>query len=173
MTPLSLAIAIVAVPVLVLTVLRINATLVFLSLCLGQILVMFVGDDVASTIGILSTTGWTSPTAVSLVLLAVPAGLTAFFMVGTVKTKFKQALNVLPALSVGALGLLLVVPHFTPGLQAAIQSTMVWHQVQGLQTIIIGLSAIVCLFFLWLQRPKHKSGGEDEKGHGGKGKKHK
>ena len=168
MTPTGLAIAIVAVPVVVLTVLRINATLVFLSLCLGQILVMFVSGDMASTIGILAAgSGKTSPMAVSLALLIVPAALTAFFMIGTMKTPFKRALNILPSLSVGALGLLLSVPLFAPGLQASVKDTVVWHEVEGLQTIIIGVSAIVCLFFLWLQRPKHK-GGEEEKG-----KKHK
>lgn len=168
MTPTGLAIAIVAVPVVVLTVLRINATLVFLSLCLGQILVMFVSGDMASTIGILAAgSGKTSPMVVSLALLVVPAALTAFFMIGTMKTPFKRMLNVLPSLSVGALGLLLAVPLFAPGLRASVESTAVWHEVQGLQTIIIGVSAIVCLFFLWLQRPKHKSGDEE------KGKKHK
>jgi len=155
MSPTVLAIAIVAVPIVVLTALRINATLVFLSLCLGEVLVMFTTSDVASTVGIISTTGWTSPMLVSIGLLFVPAILTAVLMVGTMKSPLKQALNVLPAMAVGALSLLLVTPLLSDSMQASIESTVVWEQLKGLQTIVVGASALISLFFLWLLRPKH------------------
>lgn len=156
MTPTGLAIAIVALPAVVLTALRINATLVFLSLCLGQVLVLFVSQDVASTVGILMSNGSTSPMLVSIGLLTIPAILTAFCMIGTIKGRVKQVLNLLPALSVGALGLLLVMPLLSAGLQSGIESTPVWEQVKGLQTIVVGASAIISLFFLWVQRPSGK-----------------
>ena len=156
MTPTGLAIAIVALPAVVLTALRINATLVFLSLCLGQVLVLFVSQDVASTVGILMSNGSTSPMLVSIGLLTIPAILTAFCMIGTIKGRVKQVLNLLPALSVGALGLLLVTPLLSAGLQSGIESTPVWEQVKGLQTIVVGASAIISLFFLWVQRPSGK-----------------
>jgi hypothetical protein len=154
MTPTALAIIIIAAPIVVLTALRVNAALVFLSLCLGQVLVEFVSDDVANTIGILATNGTTSPSLVALGLLLVPAVLTSLFMARTVKGNLKLALNVLPAISVGLLGLLLMEPHFSPGLRGAIEATPMWDIVKGLQVIAVGASAIISLFFLWLQRPK-------------------
>src|SRR6478672_6725179 len=126
MTPTGLAIAIVAAPLIILTVLRINATLVFLSLCLGEVLVMFAGKEAVETVGILNSHGTADANLVSIGLLVIPVALTAFIMIGTVKGKFKLAFNALPALAVGTLGLLLAEPLFSPGLQGSIESTMVW-----------------------------------------------
>ncbi len=169
MNPLILAIAIVAIPIVVLTVLRINAAIVFLSLCLGEVLVMFVSTDATSTVGILNSTGRADTGMVSFGLLMVPAILTAFCMIGTVKGKLTQALNILPAIAVGALALLLAKPLFSTAMQSGIESTVVWEQLQGLQTIIVSASALISLFFLWIQRPKSGGGkaGKEE------GKKHK
>jgi hypothetical protein len=163
MNPLILAIAIVAIPILVLTALRINAAIVFLSLCLGEVLVMFVSADAASTVGILTSYGQANPGYVSLGLLLVPAILTAFCMIGTVKGKLTQGLNLLPAIAVGALALLLVKPLLSGSLQSGIESTVVWEQVQGLRTIVVSASALISLFFLWIQRPKNKSHDEGKK----------
>jgi hypothetical protein len=165
MTPTGLVIILVAAPAVVLTVLRVNAAMVFLSLCLGQVLVQFVGKDAANTVGIIAAgTGRTNPEMVSLGLLLVPAVFTALFMARTVKGNFRLVLNVLPAISVGILAFLLAEPHFTPGLRGAIESSPVWHITQELQVIAIGASAIVSLFFLWLQRPKSHHD-KDEKHH--------
>ncbi len=169
MNPLILASAIVAVPIIALTVLRINAAIVFLSLCLGEVLVMFVTKDATSTVGILNSHGSADQGMVALGLLVVPAILTAFCMIGTIKGKMTLALNILPAVAVGALTLLLAKPLFSAGLQSGIESTVVWEQLQGLQTIIVSASALVSLFFLWIQRPKSHSG----KGLKEEGKKHK
>jgi hypothetical protein len=164
MTPMALAIILIAVPVVVLTALRINATMVFLSLCLGQVLVQFVGEEASRTIGILASDGSSNQSMVSLGLLILPAALTALFMARTVKGSLKLTLNILPALAVGVLGFLLMEPHFTPGLRGAIESTIVWDIVKGLQVIVVGASAIISLFFLWLQRPKSHHD-KDEKHH--------
>lgn len=162
MTPDVLVLALVIAPVLALTVLRVNATLVFLSLCLGQVLVQFVGGEAASTVGIIASDGRTNPQLVALGLLLVPAVFTSLVMARTVKGHLKLALNILPAISVGVLGLLLAEPLFTPGLRGTIEATDAWYVLTKLQTLIIGASAIVSLFFLWLQRPKHH---HDDKHH--------
>ncbi len=51
MTPEITLAAIVLVPVIVLMFFRINAALVFLSLCLGSVLVQFVAGDAGGLIG--------------------------------------------------------------------------------------------------------------------------
>ena len=166
--PTGLAIAVVVAPLIILTALRINAALVFLSLCLGEVLVMFAGKEATETVGILNSHGDANANLVSLGLLLIPVVLTAFIMIGTVKGKLKLAFNGLPALAVGTLGLLLAEPLFTPGLQGGIENTVVWQQIQGLQMVAITASALISLLAWWMQRPKHKHHDED-----GKGKKHK
>lgn len=148
--------------------LRINATLVFLSLCLGDVLVQFVAPDAKSLLGMLSVksvnTSNLQGSTISLGLLLLPVILTTLFMIKTVKGKFKLTLNLLPAVGVGLLGALLVVPLLPPGLATNIVASSLWTQVQNAQNLIVGTSALVCLLVLWMQRPK--TGGEEK--HGGK-----
>jgi hypothetical protein len=162
MTPTGLVILLIAAPVFLLTVLRVNTAMVFLSLCLGQVLVQFVGTDAASTVGIIASDGSTNPSMVALSLLLVPAIFTTLIMMRTVKGKLRLIFNILPAISVGIIGLLLAEPLFTPGLRAAIESTDIWYLITKLQAFVVGVSAILSILFLWLQRPKsHK----DDKRH--------
>ena len=168
MTPSVILGAIVLVPLLLLMLLRVNATLVFLSLCLGDVLVQFVAGDASSFMSLLKSTHATPVTdtvasgnnLVRLVLLLLPVLLTTLFMIKTVKGA-KLALNVLPATGVGLLGGLLVVPLLSAGLSHNIIASPLWLQVTRAQNLIVGSSALICLLVLWVQRPK--TGGGDEK----------
>ncbi len=169
MTPIITLAAIVLIPIVVLLFLRINATLVFLSLCLGNILVQFVATDVG---GFLSLHADKVPQAanagnqtIKLVLLLLPVVLTAVFMIRTVHGRGRMVLNALPAAGVGLLGGLLIVPLLPPGLSHNIVDSSLWSQATQLQDLIVGASAVVCLLVLWLQRPK-TGGGEGK--HAGK-----
>lgn len=158
--------AIVLLPVIALMVLRINAALVFLSLCLGNILVQFVAPDANSFLTLFSAkvpNGVdTGNDTVKLVLLLLPVILTAIFMIRTVGGSGKLALNLFPAAGVGLLGGLLVVPLLPPGLSHSIVNASLWTQVQRTQDLIVGVSALICLLVLWLQRPK--TGGHGKHG---------
>jgi len=163
---------IVILPVVLLLGLRVNATLVFLSLCLGDVLVQFVASDANDFIGLLSSsnahTGFANGNNnLKLILLLLPVVLTTIFMIRTVRGHTRLLLNVLPAAGVGLLGGLLVVPLLPPGLAHNIVASNLWSQAQKAQDLIVGGSALVCLLVLWLQRPKT---GHDE---GKRGKKHK
>lgn len=155
-------------------VLRINAALVFLSLCLGDVLVQFVADDANSFMDVLQSSHQidasavvpTSGNLVRLVLLLLPVVLTALFMIKTVKGP-KLLLNILPAAGVGLLGGLLVVPLLSPGLSNDIVSSPLWMQVSKAQNLIVGSSALICLLVLWLQRPKAGGGSEKHSKHHG------
>lgn len=165
-TPLVLIVAMVAVPMLALLVLRINAAIVFLSLCLGSVLVQFVGNDASSFINLFSTSKIIMHYGASIFLLLLPAIFTMVVMIGTVKGKFRAFLNVLPAIAVGMVGLLLAEPYFTPGLRGSVTGTSAWHEIQRVNTLIVTASTVVSLLFLWLQRPKRSS--HDEGGRHGK-----
>lgn len=153
---------IIGLPVLILLLLRVNATLVFLSLCLGSVLVQYVAPDTRSFIALFSSHGAsvssTSDNTIKLVLLLLPVVLTTVFMIRTVRGKGKLVLNALPAVGVGLLGALLIVPLLSAGLRHNIVLSDLWQQVEKAQVLIVGSSALVCLLVLWLQRPK--TGGE-------------
>jgi hypothetical protein len=149
---------IVIVPVVALLLFRINATLVFLSLCLGNVLVQFVAPDANAFMALFSAKlpegADTGNDTMKLILLLLPVILTAVFMVRTVHGKGRLFLNMLPAAGVGLLGGLLVVPLLPPGLSQSITDSSLWEQVQKAQNLIVGTSALICLLVLWLQRPK-------------------
>ncbi|HEY5442006.1 MAG TPA: hypothetical protein VIJ68_00535 [Candidatus Saccharimonadales bacterium] len=150
--------AVVLAPVAVLLLLRVNAALVFLSLCLGDVLVQFVAKDTtefltlhANQVSQITNSGNNN---IKLILLLLPVVLTAVFMIRTVRGNGRLLLNILPAAGVGLLGALLVVPLLPPGLAHNVVGSTLWNQVTRAQDLIVGASALVCLFVLWLQRPK-------------------
>jgi hypothetical protein len=158
MTPEAVLAAIVVVPVVILMGLRINAALVFLSLCLGDVLVQFVAPDANLFLQLFSAQvpkgADTGNDTIKIFLLLLPVVLTAIFMIRTVRGKGKLALNLLPAAGVGMLGALLLVPLLPPGLSHNIVHSNLWHEAQKAQDLIVGMSALVCLLVLWIQRPK-------------------
>jgi hypothetical protein len=158
---LAVLIALVVGPVLLLYLLRVNAAFVYLSLCLGDVLVQFSGDDAASIVAGASTTANLTTSTIKLALLVAPAILTVLFMMGTAKGQ-KRLLNVLPSAAAGLLLALLAVPLLPPGLGNSVTALPVWVNTSQLQSGIIAGSTLVCLLFLWMSRPKH--GGEKHKG---------
>jgi hypothetical protein len=153
--------AIVLVPVVLLMILRVNAALVFLSLCLGDVLVQFVAGDANSFTTLFSSSHAAQSFASSnsgfkLILLLFPVVLTAIFMIRTMKGA-RLMLNILPAAGVGLLGALLVVPLLSPGLAHNIIDSSLWAQAKRAQDLIVGGSALACLLALWLQRPQGSS----------------
>jgi len=143
------------VPVLLIVLLRVNAAFVFLSLCLGDVLVQFTGNDAVSIFTGASINAQLPASTIKLLLLLLPAVLTVLFMIKTVKSKQKY-FNVLPALGTGVLTSLFVVPQLPPGLSHAITHSNIWTQIQTYQSGLVAISTLICLLFLWTQRPKHE-----------------
>lgn len=160
--PDATLIALVVIPVLLLVLLRVNAAIVFLSLCLGSVLVQFVGSDAQSVVNGASVNPQISNNTVRLVLLLAPAVLTLIFMIRTVRPPMRF-INILPAIGVGFLTALLIVPLLPPGIGHNIVHSDLWDQVQNLRSVIVAASAVICLLFLWLGRPKN---GSSKHGHG-------
>ena len=155
MSPVVLLALIVVAPVVLLTVLRVNATFVFLSLCLGSVLVQFMGSDAISLI----TTFFPHASALSentieIVILLVPAVLTTIFMIHSVKS-VKLIINILPALTVGLLLVLLLQPLVSPGLQGTITHSAVWKDFMKAESLVVGVAALLNLALLWMNRRHH------------------
>jgi hypothetical protein len=152
----ELIIALLA-PLVVITLLRINAAMVFLSLCLGFTLVELVAKDANSLISFLAPqTGSISQTTWQLIILFTPVILTCVIMLFSIKGHLKTMFNVLPAAASSVMAVLLAVPLLTPGLRYAIQSQSLWQQVNRAQALVIGIGALISMLFLWSQRRSSK-----------------
>jgi hypothetical protein len=145
------------VPLIVLTALRINAAMAFLSVCLGYVLVELVAKDANSLIAFIAPhAGSLSQTTWQLGTLLAPVVLTSIIMLFSIKGHVRVILNTLPAAATSVLIVLLAVPLCTPGLRYAIESQSLWHQLNRGQALIVGLGAFVSLLFLWTQRRNAK-----------------
>ena len=149
-----LPIILLLAPPIVFTVLRINAVLVFLSLCLGDVLVKYVASDANSLLTLFAPGVSAKVTSfIQVAVLCLPVVLSSVFMVLSVHGRWRIVTNILPALGVGFLGVLLVVPLLPPELREGVQQGHVWPEVVKLQSLIVGVAAIVSILFLWSQRP--------------------
>lgn len=156
----ALLIGLLAGPVVLMTVLRINAAMIFLSVCLGSILLQFVGPDAASLVELFSShASSVSKSTVLLALLLIPVVLTMLFTIRSVHGS-KVIFNLLPAAAASFLLLLVVRPLLSPGVNGAITANPLWRQLERSSDLIVGLGALVCLLYLWSQRrkaaPEHK-----------------
>lgn len=153
----------VLLPVVLLMVLRVQAVLVFLSLCLGIVLVQYVAPDADQFMNLFAGGNHNlTQNTVRLLLLLLPVVLTTVFMIRTVRQGPRLLLNLLPALGVGLLLPLIIVPLLPSGLAGGIESSVLWHSLSKAQTLIVGAIALVCLLSIWAARPK----GEHAEKHG-------
>jgi len=145
-------------PLVVFTIFGVNAAVVFLSLCLGQVLVQYVGTEAISGLTTLSPhLSELNKSMLQLGLLLAPAVASTFIMIGSVRGKIKKLINILPSMGVGLLATLMGVPLFTPGLRKAIESGSFWKQLSRAEALAVGVTALVSLIFLWTQRRSIKS----------------
>jgi hypothetical protein len=154
-------IAAVAIPAVLLVLLRTNSAVVFFALCSGSLLVRFIGDD-ANLVGtVVGNNSHAVSQYAELVLLLLPAVVVAIILRKTVSTT-KIAFNVLPAIAVGLVGVLLAVPLLPGGMQASVVNTEGWKLLEHSQELVLGASVLVSVVVLWITRSKL----------GGSGKKH-
>jgi hypothetical protein len=170
MTSAIMLACIIVLPIVILFFLRVNATLVFLSLCLGNVLTQFVATNSNTFAGLLSSSHVTAtlhPTSNTwrLVLLLLPVVITTAFMVHSVKGNSRKILNILPAAGVGLLGAFLVVPLLPAATADSIINNSLWNQLATYQSLIVAASAIACLSMLLVQQPKGGKGKHSK--HGG------
>lgn len=142
-----------AVPVILFVFLRVNAAMVFLSVCLGAVLVEHVAPEANTMLGLFTPKpNQFSQTTIELVLLLLPAIVTTVITALSVHGRLKVVLNIIPAAAAGMLAILLVVPLLPGGLMFALQSQPAWRLLWNSEAFVIGAGALVSLFFLWTQR---------------------
>jgi hypothetical protein len=147
-------IAALAAPVLLFVLLRVNASLVFLSLCLGAVLVQYVAPEANNFLQLVSAhVSAVSSMSVQLLLLVAPAAVTTVVTIFSVHGRLKNIVNLLSAVAAGALFVLLAVPVMPDGLKHTMQSQQAWHYLSNADALVVSSGALVSLCFLWTQRP--------------------
>ncbi|HUD10364.1 MAG TPA: hypothetical protein VMR28_01685 [Candidatus Saccharimonadales bacterium] len=162
MTPILYLALTVLVPIIVAVILRVNAAVLFMSLCVGEVLVLFVAGNADSFASAVSPTGNVGISTMRIGLLLLPPALTIIFMLHSINGSTKVAMNVIPAIGAGLLLALLLEPLLAPGIRAGIQHSALWHQFSSAQSLVVGLGALFSLMFLWLGR---HSNGRGHHGH--------
>ncbi len=152
MSPDIVVLLLVAVPALLFMVLRVNAALAFLSACLGAVLLHYVGNDAVDFANMFLP--WLNGNNLKLALILLPVVLTTIFMAKTIRGG-RLILNLFPAIGTGLLLSLMIVPLLPADFSQQVQDSMSWAKIEQLQSLVVGVSALVCLFFLWTQRHKH------------------
>ncbi len=149
----AILIAALVLPVLLFLILRVNASFVFLSVCLGAVLVDHVSGDAEMIVGSFSPrTDSLSQTTIELLLLLVPAVVTSIIMAFSVRGKARVFLNLFPAAATSMLLVLLAVPMLPRGLAFNLMTQDAWRILSNAEALVIGAGALVSLFFLWTQR---------------------
>jgi hypothetical protein len=152
MDPLFIMAGIALAPVLLLSVLRVNAATAFLGLCLGSVLGNYVAKDFTEVLrGSLAPTPELNAMVIALLLLWLPVVLIVVFMINTIgKKQIPQ--NLLPAIAVGLFGLILTAPALTPDMAASMQSTEAWDRLMQYQAAIVAIGTLISLLFLRMRK---------------------
>lgn len=167
MTPLIIMGILILVPIVIVTLFRINAAIIFMSLCVGYVFVQYIGNDATSLASLFSShTTQVSDSTIKILLLFLPAILTSIFMFHSVRGS-KIIFNLLPAAAVGLFTALLAEPLLSASMQRTLNESSIWHNFLQAQALIVGLSGLISLLFLWIQ---HRSTRHSE--HGKKSKHH-
>lgn len=159
MDPLLILGLIVISPLLILTLLNVNAATAFLALCLGSLLGNYVTEDINDVLrGYIAPNSQFAEAFIGVMLLWLPVLLVTLFMIRTISNK-QRFINGLPALSVGLVGTLLTVPFLVPDTQVTILTSQWWEYLVEYQAAIVLTGTTTSLVLLRMRKPftdKHK-----------------
>lgn len=154
---------IIGLPVLLFTILRVNAAIGFLALCLGALLGSFVVRDAMELLrGYVAPNSQMTESVVAFILLWLPVLAVLIFMMTTISGK-QRGINLIPALAVGLVGALVSVPFLTPIVQTDVYLSDGWQLLESNQALIVTIGTIASLLLMRMRKPI-------ESGH--KGKRH-
>jgi hypothetical protein len=160
MNSLILLGVLVALPIVLAFVLRVNAILLFFSVMCGELLVQFMGDDATLVLGAF-VRGEAASMYAQLVLLFVPVIFTLLIVRKSLTTA-KILLNI-PAIILSGLVLgILAIPLLTGGMQSQIMATAPGGLLQNMKDDIVGVTVLINLVLTWLYF-RHKPEGKHKK----------
>jgi hypothetical protein len=134
--------------------LKSNAALSFLALCGGFAVITLSGSDIQHLIGQTKITSLTSNN-IDLALLIVPLLFSLFFTFRSVSSKNGRLFSIVPALCAGGLLAIVAAPMLSSGLQADVTDSKFWHDLQNIQSYVVGVGLLASLLLLWSGGAKH------------------
>jgi hypothetical protein len=143
----------IAVPVLLLVLLRANAAVVFLSLCAGSLLVRFIGDDANLVGSAVANNSHIVSQYSEIVLLFLPVLLAIFITRKSVPAS-KLLFNVIAAVAFALLAVVLTVPLLPAGAQHVVVSTQGWKLLEHNKSLVVGAGVLASLIVLWIVQPR-------------------
>jgi uncharacterized membrane protein len=146
--------AIAGLPILLILVLRASAAVVFLALCAVTDLLKFIGKDATTVLtSIWPHSNIIAQQSLNVSLLSVPP-LVAIIRLRKTVSGSKMVLNIAPAVAVGLLAAISIVPLLSSGLRVNILHTPVWKLGEQMQGFIVGVGVLVSLLLLKGHRKK-------------------
>lgn len=152
MTDVILA-AIILAPAAVTFLLKSNAALGFLALCLGFVLSTSVIGDLKNLLSQMDLTFTDS--SIALTVLIAPILLSLLFSHGSASSGMKLYLQLIVAVCAGSLLALSLDPVLNLQASDAVGSSMLWQGLQNFQSVIIGAGGLLSLLLVW-KKPSHK-----------------
>lgn len=146
------AIALIAI---ILLVLKTNSGVVFFSVCAGSVLATQLGNEASLISSTVIKDGDINKSVAYIVLILLPAILSAVFMRGSVGSG-KFIFNVIPSVAVGALLTFLVVPLLPDNISSQVLSSDIWGELQHYQPIILVGGVVSSIILLWFTQKSHK-----------------
>ena len=147
MTEVLLAVLIL-LPAVLTFLLKSNAALGFLALCGGFAVITLSGSDIEHLLGQTKITSLTSNN-VDLALLIGPLLLTMVFTYKSVTSKNRRYFSMIPALCAGGLLAVVAAPMLSDTLQTNLSSSSFWHDLQNIQSYIVGVGLLASLLLIW------------------------
>jgi hypothetical protein len=160
MNPLIVMGAIAITPVLLISFLKAKASIVFLALCAGSVLNVFVGDAIWDFMQLfVRSNGELIKVILSLSLLLLPPLMTIVLLRGTVNGA-KFVTNFVPAILTGVTLLFLIIPLLSGSIQSSIYESSSWDMLLQYQGVIVGSTVFISLMQLWMssRSARHKKG---------------
>jgi hypothetical protein len=151
---LMIALVIVALPLGLALLFRVSAIYVFLSIAVGNLLVVYLGreaDLVNLMIG-LGTGGWQLG---QLVLFFLPV-LFALFFLRKSMPRSKVGFHLLPLLACSVMCLILLLPLLPVVVEESLQEAPVGSSLIGREGIIVAVTGVLALGLTWLSHHHHQ-----------------
>lgn len=161
MLPLIILGILIGLPILLVLLLRSNASVVFLALCGGIVLAKYIGSDASLLLSMaLPGAGLVGQQVLNATLILLPP-LAAAISLRKKAAGIKLILNIIPALAVGGLVALSTVPYISPITRENVMDTNTWHILDLAQGMIVGVGVLSSLILL---KPSRKKEGRKKHG---------
>lgn len=159
MIPLIVLGLLVALPVLLALILRVNAVLVFVSVCAGYFLQYALSDDFDLAFATVIR-GSNSLVIARLILLLLPVALTLFIVR---KSQGKSlVLQIVPLIFTGLLLATIAIPLLSPDMEQSIYDSQIGGNFQKAGDLIVAAAVISNLSLAWML---HKPNRDHRKHH--------